>query len=339
MKSPRQQPFESERAPDWERYRALLRALEAPTRKRGPDPALHRFPRLYRRLCADYATARARHYSPGLIGDLHDLVRRGYRQLYRRRTDSWRSVLSFMARGFPITLRRHHGPFWLAVACFFLPMTIFGIACYQDPVLIHSVMAESQVADLESLYDPGNAKPGRGAERQADTDVMMFGFYILNNIGIGFRVFAGGLALGLGSVLILLLNGLHIGAAAGHLTRMEFGSTFWPFVSGHGPYELTAIAISGTAGLLLGKALIAPGNRTRLAALRANARDAVTLVAGAALMLTLAAVVEAFWSSGSAPAAVKVGVGALGWVLVVFYLTLAGRGPAADGDWGSGLGA
>jgi uncharacterized membrane protein SpoIIM required for sporulation len=161
---------------------------------------------------------------------------------------------------------------------------------------------------------------------------MMFGFYIMNNVGIGFRTFASGLALGIGSVFILFFNGIFIGAAAGHLTRLDFDSTFWPFVSGHSSYELTAIAISGAAGLLLGKALIAPGRRTRLAALRANARDAVTLVGGAALMLLLAASVEAFWSGGGAPNGVKYGVGAVGWVLVALYLGLAGRraGPEPD---------
>jgi uncharacterized membrane protein SpoIIM required for sporulation len=105
-------------------------------------------------------------------------------------------------------------------------------------------------------------------------------------------------------------------------------------VSGHGPYELTAIAISGAAGLLLGKALIAPGRRTRLAALRVNARDAVTLVGGAALMLLLAAAVEAFWSGSGGPSGLKYGVGAVGWVLVALYLGLAGRRaePPTEGD-------
>jgi uncharacterized membrane protein SpoIIM required for sporulation len=76
--------------------------------------------------------------------------------------------------------------------------------------------------------------------------------------------------------------------------------------------------------LLLGQALLAPGQRTRLAALRANARDAVILVGGAAVMLVFAAVIEAFWSAGPAPSWLKYGVGVLGWGLVAVYLALAG---------------
>jgi uncharacterized membrane protein SpoIIM required for sporulation len=321
----RQQAFEAAESSTWADYRAMLEALENP-RRRGRDlPVPASFPRLHRQLCSHYALARSRRYSPGLIAELEVLVRRGHRQLYRRRSTPLRSALDFMARGFPRTLRRHSAVFWIAAALFFLPMIGMGVAVHQDADLVYSLLDAEEVAELESLYDPARHKPGRGSERQADTDVAMFGFYVMNNVGIGFRTFAGGLILGLGSLVILLVNGLFIGAVAGHLTRLDYGATFWPFVGGHGPYELTAIAICGAAGLLLGQALLAPGQRTRLAALRANARDAVVLVGGAAVLLVFAAVIEAFWSAGPAPAPLKHGVGVLGWILVAAYLMLAGR--------------
>ena len=329
----RQQPFESAREQVWGSFRNELERLERPRRgkrTRGTDRS--DFPRLYRQICADYTLARARRYSPGLIAELHDLARRGYRQLYRRRLPLIPMAMGLMARDFPRTLRRHATLFWLAAGLLFLPMLALGVACYGDTEMIHSVMDSAQVASMESMYEPENHRPGRALDRQADTDFMMFGFYIMNNIGIGFRTFASGLLLGVGSVFILLVNGISIGAAAGHLTGIGYGGSFWPFVSGHAPYELTAIAISGAAGLLLGKAIVAPGRRTRLAALRANARDAIILVGGAALMLLLAAVFEAFWSSGPAPSSVKYAVGALGWLLVGLYLAGAGRGAGGGGD-------
>ncbi|WP_295441484.1 stage II sporulation protein M [uncultured Thiodictyon sp.] len=324
----RQGPFETIHAAEWADYRRLLTTLE--NRGRRPKPAtaddLTRFPALYRRLCAQYALARTRRYAPGLIAELHDLVRRGHPCLYRRRFAWLAPTLGFMAAVFPRTLRRHARVCALAAALFFLPALAMGLACGQDGEVVYSLMDASQVAELESMYDPGTRKPGRRADRQADTDFQMFGFYVMNNIGIGFRTFGAGLLLGLGSLLILVFNGLNIGAAAGHLTRLGFGSTFWPFVSSHSPFELTAITICGAAGLLLGRALLAPGHLTRLGALRANARDAVVLAGGAALMLLLAAVVEAFWSAGGAPAGVKYLVGTIGWVAVALYFALAGRG-------------
>ncbi len=326
----KQQQFETANTAAWDQYRRLLETLEggrSGDRAQGEGSVdLDRFPHLYRQVCGHYALACSRGYSPGLSSDLHDLVRRGYCQVYRRRPRLIQPALTFMASHFPRTLRRHALLFWLAMALLFAPMLGMGLATHADGEVIYSLIEATQVAELEAMYDPSNPRPGRGVERQADTDFAMFGFYVMNNVGIGFRSFAGGLILGLGSAFILLFNGSYIGAAAGHLTRLDYGTTFWPFVAGHAPYELTAIAISGAAGLLLGKALLVPGNRTRLAALRVNARDAILLVGGASIMLLLAAVVEAFWSSGPAPAPVKYGVGVAGWLLLGLYLTLAGRG-------------
>ena len=132
--------------------------------------------------------------------------------------------------------------------------------------------------------------------READDNVAMFGFYIFNNVKIGFQTFATGLAFGLGTLFYLVFNGVMIGAVAGYLTGIGYGTPFWSFVSGHSAMELVAIAISGAAGLRLGAAVVAPGARSRKAALVDAARPAVRLMYGAAAMFFIAAFIEAFWS-------------------------------------------
>ncbi|MCG6942269.1 MAG: stage II sporulation protein M [Thiohalocapsa sp.] len=324
----RQQPFEQAHAATWRRLEALLTALEG-NRRPPPTAPVQRLPRLLRSVSAHYAIAHARGYSPGLVARLHTLVRRGYRQLHQPRQRWPGHVLRFVTAGFPRAVRRHAALFWLACALFFGPMLAMGFACTADPTLIHSLLDGEQVSQYESMYDPTSTRLGRTPEHQADDDVMMFGYYVWNNVGIALRTFAWGLVAGVGSVFVLAMNGLTIGAVAGHVTQLGFGRPFWSFVSGHASLELTAIAIAGAAGLLLGSALIAPGRQSRTAALRANAREAVPLVLGATLMLVLAAVVEAFWSGNTAvPPPVKYAVGATGWLLVAAYLGLAGRGGA-----------
>lgn len=321
----KQQQFEREHQQTWQRFGELLTALES-RRRVGPDVPVQRLPRLLRRVSGHYALARSRGYSPGLIDELHRLVRRGYRQLYRVRPAWPRQLLDFVVSGFPRALRRNVALFWLSCLLFFGPMLAMGLACASDGALIYSLLQSDQVAEYESMYDPTNAKLGRSAERQADDDFMMFGFYVRNNVSIALRTFAWGLAFGVGSLFVLATNGLFTGAVAGHLTQLGFGTSFWSFVSGHSSLELTAIAIAGAAGLLLAKALLAPGRRTRSAALRVNAVEAVLLAGGAMSMLVLAAVVEAFWSSSQfIPVQLKYLVGVGGWLLVAAYLGLAGR--------------
>jgi uncharacterized membrane protein SpoIIM required for sporulation len=158
----------------------------------------------------------------------------------------------------------------------------------------------------------------------------MFGFYIWNNVRIGFQTFAGGMLAGVGSAWFLGANGVIIGAVAGYLTQAGFGETFWSFVAGHSSLELVAIVLSGAAGFKLGLAVIAPGNLSRKSALIAAAKPAVRIMYGAAVMFFAAAFVEAFWSPlTEVPFQVKVTIGIAGWVVLLAYLAFGGRARAA----------
>jgi len=155
----------------------------------------------------------------------------------------------------------------------------------------------------------------------------MFGFYILNNVSIGFRTFASGLLAGVGAVFVLIMNGVIIGGVAGHLTEIGYGDPFWRFVAGHSGPELTAIVIAGGAGLQIGMALIAPGRRSRARALIDAGRIGAKLVLGVFAMLVFAAFVEAYWSSLAwMPREVKFSVGAIVWLGIGLWLWRGGRG-------------
>jgi uncharacterized membrane protein SpoIIM required for sporulation len=323
----RQEVFEQRNTSLWRELEALLDPQERRKAQRTQEAdALAQLPRLYRQVCNHYALARSRRYSPALVAQLHERVLRGHRQVYRHR-DAWLwRFIAFVGADFPRAVRAHAIYFWFSAVLFFGSAVLVGGFCYSHPDLIYSVLDENQVAEMENMYDPANRRPGRPTERSSETDFVMFGFYISNNIGIGFRTFAGGILYGVGTVLILLFNGLVIGGVAGHLTRLGYHATFWPFVAGHGALELTAIVICGAAGLLLAKPVVAPRHLRRAEALRRIAPEALKLVLGAALMLVLAAFVEAFWSSSSVAPVVKYTVAALLWLAVIAYLGRVGGG-------------
>jgi uncharacterized membrane protein SpoIIM required for sporulation len=148
----------------------------------------------------------------------------------------------------------------------------------------------------------------------------MFGFYIKNNVGIGFRTFAGGALFGIGSLFFLLFNGFFLGAAIGHVMVVGDGATFWQFGIGHSSFELTAIGLSGYCGLKIGLALLAPGRLTRARAMYEAAQQALGPIYVAFGMLVIAAFIEAFWSSSGAPLLAKWLVGGSLWLIVAAYL-------------------
>ena len=308
----------------WAVYEQLLESLD---RLRGRNAeageALSDFPHRYRQLCQQLALARDRSYSPDLVRRLNRLVLRGHQHLYRARPGSLDRVLRFLAVDFPARVRADAAALGMASALLYLPAVVMLIAA-SEPDLLYAVLDPQQARGYEEMYDPASSHYAR--ERDSDSDFLMFGFYIRNNIGIGFQTFAGGLLFGLGSVFYLVFNGLFLGAVTAHLVAAGFGASFLAFVVTHGAFELTAITLAGAAGLKLGAALIAPGRRSRTAALRRAARESAVLVFGFAAMLLVAAFIEAFWSSSTVvPDAIKYAVGAACWILIALYFLLAGR--------------
>nr|BFD43941.1 stage II sporulation protein M [Pseudomonas sp. FFPRI_1] len=319
----KQSLFESRHQAQWQHFEQLLEQLE---RRRAKPEDCQTFVQDYRRLCQHLALAQERGYSSYLVDPLQQLALRGHQQLYRQRTTISANLLGFVLAGFPRVVRQEWRLVLIASLLFFGSLLGIGVLVYLFPDLIYSLVDSQQLTQMQSMYDPAAGRLGRAAERASSEDWVMFGYYIMHNIGIAFQTFASGLLFGLGSVFFLFFNGLMIGAIAGHLTQIGFGQTFWPFVIGHGAFELSAIALSGAAGLKLGWALIAPGRLTRAEALLQAARVSVQLIYGVIVFLLIAAFVEAYWSSLTWPAPwIKYSIGTALWSLVIAYLTLAGR--------------
>ncbi|HEY8568593.1 stage II sporulation protein M [Microbulbifer sp.] len=290
----------------------------------GSSPQIEDIPAAYRRLCQHLAVAKERHYTGNLVERLNQLVLACHQRIYQQKSISKSRWLDYLFEGFPRALRAQSRFVWLACALFLAPALVMGFGCYWNDALIYAVMSPEQVMEIEAMYDPGNRVLGR--ERGSDSDLMMFGFYIKNNIGIAFQTFATGMLFGLGSIFFLLFNGVFLGAIFGHITRVGFVTTFYPFVIGHGAFELTAIVFAGAAGLRLGHALVNPGNLSRRQSLREAGHDAMKIMYGTFLMLVIAAFLEAFWSSSTEVSiAIKLLVGGFFWLLVIGYCCLAGR--------------
>jgi uncharacterized membrane protein SpoIIM required for sporulation len=315
----KQSPFEQAHAHEWDEFEAFLE------RKPSFDPA--EMPARFRRLCQALALAAQRCYSTDLVDRLNRLALRGHHALYANRRREAQQALDFMLGGFPRLVRQEWRLVAAAAALFLGPLVGLTVLLQFFPDFVHYLLSPRQIANFHEMYDPANRRIGM---READTSLMMFGFYIWNNVRIGFQTFAGGMLAGVGTLFFLASNGVILGAVAGYLTQAGYNETFWSFVAGHSSLELLAIVLSGAAGFKLGLAVISPGNLSRKAALVAAARPAVRIMYGAAVMFVAAAFVEAFWSPLTEVGfEMKVIVGVTGWVILLAYFALGGRGRAA----------
>jgi uncharacterized membrane protein SpoIIM required for sporulation len=260
-----------------------------------------------------------------VLEPLAQLVRRGHTVLYRAPSPRLSRVLQFFAADYPRLVRRHRRFVLVSALLLFVPLVAMLVLVQMKPELALSVLDYSQLADFERMYDP--ADPRHALGRDGGTNLGMFGFYVLNNITIGFKTFASGLLACVPSIFVLVSNGVQMGTVAGHLTAVGHGGPFWRFVPGHSAPELGAIVLAGAAGLRVGWALIAPGRLSRPRALVEAGRDGGQLVLGVFVLLVLAAFIEAYWSSiGWIPGLVKYGVGIFGWIALAYWLLRGGRG-------------
>jgi uncharacterized membrane protein SpoIIM required for sporulation len=310
----KQARFEAEHTALWDHLEGWLRG--------EPTLAVEDVPAAYRQLCHHLALARERRYGVSLHERLQSLAMALHQRLYGER-EGGLGLWTCLSRDFPRLVRAE----WrlVLVGC----LLLFGtwaaafLVVRHTPNLIHLVMSPAEAARYAQMYDPAASRGEWGPKR----DVAMFGFYILNNLGIDFQIFASGLLLGIGPVFSLVFNGCHGGAIMAHLTNLGYLSTFYGFISGHSSFELVGAALSGAAGMRLGLGLVHPGRRRRRDALNEAGRRGIRLLMGAALLTFIAACFEGFWSANTlVPWKGKVAVGLVFWVALALYFLLAGRG-------------
>jgi uncharacterized membrane protein SpoIIM required for sporulation len=331
--------FVAKRAVSWRRFEKLLDRLDSISLRRFSPNETAEFSRLFRELCYDLSLIRSRDWGRGLVSYLNDLVSRGHNAFYSSPPGNLANVVRFLTVGFPRLFRANIGYFLTAAVIFFGSLAITWGVVQNNPALATRIVPPEQLRQAERMYSDHTSKqkPGDTTDDEEDEDwqnapnfgdqrSFMAGFYINNNVGIAFRCFACGILYGVGSVVVLLFNGIFLGAIAGDLIATGHSEKFLSFVVSHGSFELTAIAVAGGAGLMLGNALIHPGRRTRLESLRVRGLEAIEIACGAGAMLFVAALIEAFWSPSLAiPNPVKYAGAAIMWIMVFVYLSTAGR--------------
>ncbi|MDR2478884.1 MAG: stage II sporulation protein M [Treponema sp.] len=313
------QTFIRRRESSWTEFGAMLFGRRKKIKANAPA-----FVRSFRELTQDLNTARAHNFDPAVIERLNALVNEGNQILYGQHELPLKIPARFILRTFPQKVRSQWRGILAAFLLFYGIAFFFGLLCVRFPGFAGELLSESTLEQFEEMYNPESRHylVPRGVETDAD----MFGFYIYNNISIAFGIFAGGILAGIGSLLLLCGNAVYMGIITGHVINAGLGRTFFPFVIAHGAFELTAIVFSAQAGLLLGYRFFITNGQSRAASIKKAGADALPIIAGSALMLVVAAIIEAFWSPrNQLPMALRISVGTGMWVLLLLYFLFAGK--------------
>jgi uncharacterized membrane protein SpoIIM required for sporulation len=295
--------FITTRSPSWEALEALVANAKRRPERLGPA-GVRTLGASYRAAAADLAIARRRFRGDPLVGRLERLVDRA-RQLVYESAPSEASLREFVSHGYWRRVRERPWALLLSAIFLFAPALLSGYWAWRSPGPASGLVPGQYQSVTEPR--PAGADLGVSVDEQAALASTIF----THNIAVTILAFAGGIALGLGTVYMLATNGVLLGAVAGLSIGAGNGKAFLELVIAHGVLELSCITVAGAAGLRMGWAIVSPGYRTRGVALREEARAAVEMVIGTAPFLVVAGLVEGFVTPAGLglPAVMSIGLG------------------------------
>jgi uncharacterized membrane protein SpoIIM required for sporulation len=333
----------AERHKNWAELQSLCMYMGGRSKRRMHADTIVRFAALYRAACADLALADAYQLPSNTVAFLHQLVAQAHNLLYRSRTFALREWVREVL--FRVPQRIFGDRFLWITALLFFGLFIVSFLLARQSGEFAELKAGGK-DNLTAMRDGFRQAPEYGLERTAIEGGGMAGFYVWNNTGIGLRCFSFGMLLfGFGGMFEVVFNAVHLGASFGFMSMQPEAGNFFTFVTAHGPFELTAVVLSGAAGMRMGFALVDTQGLTRGASLRKAGREAMPTMGLAILLFLGAAVLEAFVSRLFIPYWGKAAVSALCAGLLFFYLVILGmprEGAAApaqtgDGTWESAV--
>lgn len=316
----------------WSGFATALRDAQRRGLRNMSESEVSEFVAQYRELATDLARLKtaSRDSQSDAVFYLSRLVAGGHNLLYRQRSLTSGAALRFLVVNVPQEIRRSWAYIALAALFMFGPMAITFQAVVDNPRLAETLLPPGMI----DRVNEGVARAKRGDRTYVEIKTFMrpvaASAIISNNIQVTYAVFAAGISFGVGTILMLVSNGISIGAAAGlYASRGIFGQ-IGEFVLSHSVFELSAICIAGGGGLLLARALLLPGVYTRREALVVYGRRAIRLIAASTLLLIVAGTIEGLISPRTdISIGVKVGVAISCAVVLLVYVLLGGRGMRA----------
>jgi uncharacterized membrane protein SpoIIM required for sporulation len=310
----------------WRAFAERLRRAQQLGLARMPEDEVSRFVAEYRELSTDLARLQtaSRGRQVDALFYLSRLVAGGHNLLYRKRRTAAASAWRYVTVAIPREVRRSAALLGIAALVLFGPAAVAFTQLFRHPERAAEVLSPPMIDRVQNAAIRARQGIGYIDIPEEERPLAASGI-IANNVYITYMVFALGLTAGVGTVLLLLFNGVFLGGFFGLYASTGEGAQLLAFVAPHGVLELGAIVIGGAAGFHLAAAILLPGALTRREALVVRGRRAITLIACATLMLLVAGTIEGLISPRQWPLEWKLWVSGATAVLLAFYLAQGRR--------------
>lgn len=313
--------FAAAHAREWERLDELVRRRRSLT---GEE--IDELVDLYQRVSTHLSVVRSSAQDPALAARLSTQVARARSAVTGTHSSGWGDVIGFFTKVFPAVLYRLRW-WWIGVSAGTLAVsTVTGVWIATNPDVLAALGTPESIAryvehDFANYYVEN---PAGSFAAQVWT----------NNAWVSAQAIIFGVAFGVPTLFVLLVNALNLGSAAGMMFALDRGDVFFALILPHGLLELTAVFVAGGVGLKIGWSLISPGDRTRLRALGEEARAAIAVALGLVVVLFISGLIEGLVTGWVTNTWVAIGIGVVAQVLFLVYVFTVGKKAHEEGETG-----
>jgi uncharacterized membrane protein SpoIIM required for sporulation len=271
---------------------------------------------LYRQTASDLATVREDVTSNQLTLYLNQLLGRAHNLIYMGHKQKMSGLVRFYAYTFPQVFRETYRQTLLAFVIFAITGVATWAVTVHDPAFAHRILGPQMMATIE--------KREMWTKSIVTVKPLAASGIMTNNLAVCFVTFALGITAGLGTIRLMITNGMMIGVIGAATWQAGMALQLWTFVAAHGALELPAIFISGGAGLEIARGMLFPGLLPRRESLALAGGRAARLMMGIMPILVIAGLIEGFISPSAIPAPLKFLLSAVLFAALSTYLLLGG---------------
>ncbi len=272
---------------------------------------------LYRQTASDLAAVREDVTSKQLSAYLNQLLGRSHNIIYMGHKPKVSALVRFYRDTYPQVFRETLPQTLLALTIFVITAAAAWLLTIRDPAFAYRLLGAHMMETI--------AQHRMWTDSVVTIKPLASSGIMTNNLSVAFSTFALGITGGLGTIWMMVVNGLLLGVIGAATARAGMALQLWSFVAPHGVLELPAIFIAGGAGLEIARGLLFPGLLPRRDSIAQAGTRAARLLLGTIPMLVVAGIVEGFFSPSAAPVAMKFALAGVLFTALLTYLFRIGR--------------
>jgi uncharacterized membrane protein SpoIIM required for sporulation len=295
-----------------EKWLVFEKALNNNNMKINPDDLAS----YYIQLTNDLSYAQTYYPESKTLLYLNSLGSQAHQKIYITKKESKNKIVSFWKCEFPLFFKQYHHTLLYTFLIFTGAVLIGVVSTLNDDSFVRLILGDSYVNT--TIKNIENGEPM--AIYKSGSKMGSFLGITINNIRVGILAFAFGVIFSVGTIYILLTNGIMLGSFITFFYNyglLEKTSTVWL----HGTIEISVIVIAGCAGLVMGNSFLFPKTYSRRMAFIKGAKDGLKIVVSTIPFFIIAGFIEGFITryGEEMPSIISYGIIFLSLFIIVYY--------------------